>query len=1066
VKRILYSLHILLLPIFLVLCDNSLAQDIPVPSDQAISSDGLVVTYRLDSAPIQFRNAAGEPDGILIDVWRLWAEKSGIPVRFVGGYSQQTQEMVREGKADINAGLFSNQRRAEFLDFSAPILSSPYHLYFNDQIKDLTSIDDLTRFRVGVTQGSFHEDFLREHFPNVEPVLFEGYGALFDAAEREEITTFITQPLYLAHYLTKKGIANHYRFLDPPLYTRAYQAAVKDGHAGLLEIINRHMAQITTPERRAITRKWLGLQWADNRVQPLELSADEKQWLAAHEKMRLGIDPDWPPFEFIDGQGQYRGIGADFIALINNMLGIHMTPIPGLDWATVVEQARKREIDILPAASATAERKEFLSFTKPYFVYPYVIFVHEETQFVTSLTDLAGKRVAVESANATADLLRRNHPDIELVSYPDTSQALFALHRGEISAYVGNLSAAAWVLDKLGMNDIKVAAPTPYNFEQSIGVRKDWPQLVSILNRAIDQITPQQRQAIKDRWFAVRFEHISAVDARAIWRAVVFTIMFALPVLGLILWWNRRLQREIRRRKEIEAALRTSEDRYEQAMAAVQESVWEWSMETGERYFSPRLFHDLGYGDEEVPITNQAWVALIHPQDRDAREQALAEYEADPRRRETPLVLDYRVRRRDGGYAMVRAEGLATSRDSSGRTLRRVGTLRDVTALKAAEEQLRESEAQLKTILNTIPLSIVVVSLDGVILMANPHAEQEVESAGNPMVGRKMQEFYLDSTERESIMRELSERGQVRNRTIAFRTDSGKVLEGLLSVMLIKMGKQTVSLGILVNLTERMQMERDLAAARDQAEQANRSKSEFLANMSHELRTPLNSIIGFTGILKDGIVGPVNEEQAKQLGMVYGAARHLLELINDILDLSKVEAGRVDVVTERFQLAPLLEELQALMQPLADAKGLVLQREGDCPDSLVTDRGKLRQVLVNLLGNAIKFTEFGSVTVFCRQTDGIVVIEITDTGVGIAETDQERIFNTFDQVDTGVGREYEGTGLGLAICRRFVEMLGGEIEVACSAPGEGSTFRIRLPGTVVSAGVPSLPNHNPVPHSI
>ncbi len=783
----------------------------------------------------------------------------------------------------------------------------------------------------------------------------------------------------------------------------------------------------------------------DGQFAKLELSADERRWLADHPEIRLGVDPAWPPFEFIDEQGRYRGIGADVIVLLNTMLETTMTPVPGLDWREVMDQARKHEVDVLPAVRATAERREFLHFTQPYFVYPYVIFVHKNTRFVTSLADLSGKRVAVEQAYATEDLLRRHHPELVLRTYANTSEALYALSRGEVSAYVGNLNATSWVMDGLGMTDIKVAAPTPYSFEQSIGIRKDWPQLVAILNKAIEHVSPQQWQAIKSRWFAVRFEYTEAVDRRALWRAVLLTIAVALPILLFVLWWNRRLQREICRREKTEAALRTSDARYEQAIGAVKESVWDWDTETGERYFSPRLFHDLGYDDDAVPTTNQAWVELIHPDDRKKRVQALAEHEADDPGRETSMVLDYRVRRHDGSYAIIRAEGRAVSWDASRRVLRRMGTLRDITDLKAAEEQLRESEKQLKTILNAIPLSVVVVSLEGEILMANPHAEREIESTSQPLVGRNMQELYLDPTARDSVMAALSEQGQLLNREMVFRTDTGKLLEGLLSIMLIKMGRQTVSLGILVNLTERMQMERDLAAARDLAERANRSKSEFLANMSHELRTPLNAIIGFTGVIKDGMAGPVNEEQSKQLGMVYGSARHLLALINDILDLSKVEAGRVDIVTERFLLAPFLEEIHALMKPLASAKGLALRWESGCVDSLVTDRGKLRQVLVNLLGNAIKFTEAGSVTLSCRQADGEVFIEVTDTGIGIARADQARIFNTFEQADTRSEREYEGTGLGLAICRRFVEMLGGSISVVCSAPGEGSTFCICLP---------------------
>ena len=227
------------------------------------------------------------------------------------------------------------------------------------------------------------------------------------------------------------------------------------------------------------------------------------------------------------------------------------------------------------------------------------------------------------------------------------------------------------------------------------------------------------------------------------------------------------------------------------------------------------------------------------------------------------------------------------------------------------------------------------------------------------------------------------------------------------------------------------------------ATNANRAKSTFLANMSHELRTPLNSIIGFTGIIKDGMAGDVNEEQAKQLEMVYGSARHLLALINDILDLSKVEAGKVETFMEDFELEPLLQEVQSLMQLQADNKGLDLQLTGSVSEIMRTDRGKLRQVLLNLLSNAIKFTERGSVTLVCQQQGQDVIFEVIDTGIGIDKENLIRIFGAFEQIDERTEREYEGTGLGLAISRQFIELLGGEVSVL-STPGEGSIFRIVL----------------------
>jgi signal transduction histidine kinase len=237
----------------------------------------------------------------------------------------------------------------------------------------------------------------------------------------------------------------------------------------------------------------------------------------------------------------------------------------------------------------------------------------------------------------------------------------------------------------------------------------------------------------------------------------------------------------------------------------------------------------------------------------------------------------------------------------------------------------------------------------------------------------------------------------------------------------------------------------ELAETMEKARAADRLKSAFLATMSHELRTPLNSIIGFTGILLQGLVGQLNEEQKKQLGMVRGSAHHLLSLINDVLDISKIEAGQLQVNYEPFDLSASITKVEQTVRPLAGKKGLGLTIDIAPGVGMITsDMRRVEQVLLNLLSNAIKFTEQGQVTVTCSADSGTIIVRVTDTGIGIRKEDIEKVFKPFLQIDSGIARKYEGTGLGLSICKKLVRLMGGDIWVE-SVWGEGSAFSFSLP---------------------
>ncbi len=276
-----------------------------------------------------------------------------------------------------------------------------------------------------------------------------------------------------------------------------------------------------------------------------------------------------------------------------------------------------------------------------------------------------------------------------------------------------------------------------------------------------------------------------------------------------------------------------------------------------------------------------------------------------------------------------------------------------------------------------------------------------------------------------------------------YRNDAQAVVDHILA--LDKIMNLDMQLGIqsyMVHYTDTMEK---LQALNLQIEAASTAKSQFLANMSHEFRTPLNAIIGFTEVLQDQIPGPLNAEQIEYLGDVHNAGQLLLRLINDVLDLAKVEAGRLELFYETFPIAQTVRDAATALRGAAEKKGITIQLNLPPDLGLITaDQIRLKQILFNLLSNAVKFTDHGGVHVTAAIEDGQLHLAIADTGIGIRAEDMQRIFVEFSQVDASHARRHEGTGLGLALSKRLVETHGGRIWLE-SQFGTGSVFHVLLP---------------------
>jgi len=360
---------------------------------------------------------------------------------------------------------------------------------------------------------------------------------------------------------------------------------------------------------------------------------------------------------------------------------------------------------------------------------------------------------------------------------------------------------------------------------------------------------------------------------------------------------------------------------------------------------------------------------------------------------------------------------------------------------------LRLAGEEAEKLFNSSPISVAIVDRAGEFLFANKRTyELDGTEPGGKM--RNTSEIYVDPNRRAELFAKFRADGVLKDEEVHLVRRDGTTFWGLLSWQQMVYNDQPVLVTWLYDISEQKAAEAAMAEARDLAERANQTKAEFLANMSHELRTPLNAIIGYAQILQEELEDEGHTGALPDLKRIESAGKHLLGLINDLLDLSKIEAGRMEVYLEPVSLPRLLDELKSLAVPLAAAKSNVLTFEApDDAPILRTDYTKLKQSLLNLISNACKFTQAGEVKVKLLLEDDVVRFAVSDTGIGMTQEQLSRLFQAFTQADASTTRQYGGTGLGLAITRQLCALLGGDVTVT-SAPGEGSTFTIVLPRTV------------------
>jgi signal transduction histidine kinase/FixJ family two-component response regulator len=773
----------------------------------------------------------------------------------------------------------------------------------------------------------------------------------------------------------------------------------------------------------------------------IPLTTAERQWIENHRVIRVANETDWPPFDFAEN-GMAKGYSIDLLNLLAGKVGLQLQYVNGYTWEALMEMGRQREVDLFPAIWKTRQREQFLNFSPPYIDTPHILVVHKDENAIATIDDLQDRILAGIKGFASTEIAKQNYPKIQVKEVSNAAEGLRMVSYGQADAYLGSYGETDFQMRQHLITNLKIAAETSLGghipaSQLHIAVRKDWPALHGIVQKALAAVTLAEKRILQTKWIKTDADTAAAPQAISLsaeerkwirdhpvlrvafdvdWPPVEFAVDGGME--GIAADYLKRISDNLRLRfepapptswKNMMAAVQNGDlDLFSAISPTPQRGKW---LDFTDAYLSFPIVivtrHDVPYIGNLDDLADKT-ISVV---------DGYASHDLLSGKHPGLSLLPTRDVH-EGLMAVVQEEAFAF-----------IGSLASVSHVMA-----REGIMGLKVSGETpYKFNLAMAAPKGETILLNllqkglaaipPHERNAIYSKWTRISRQPKPDYSL----------------------------AWKIIAGAL-----------IFIGVILYWNRRLHhMALELKTAKVAAETANQAKSEFLANMSHELRTPLNAILGFTQLMSRA--PDISNAQQKNLETIGRSGEHLLALINDVLEFSKIEAGRIMLNREDFDLHRLLLGIEEVFRLRVQEKGisLVFEIGSDLPQYIQTDQSKLRQILINLLSNAVKFTQNGKITLRVKNKALVeeaqtkarwLHFEVADTGVGIASGEQDQIFDPFFQSD-GQQSCQEGTGLGLSISRRFADMMGSGLKVTSEA-GKGTTFcfdvRVGLVGNTQS----------------
>jgi len=770
------------------------------------------------------------------------------------------------------------------------------------------------------------------------------------------------------------------------------------------------------------------------------LTKEEIAWLNSNRhNIRYAPNPSWIPGDYIE-DGVHKGIVSDYIKLFEQKLGVTLQPVYYQNWTEIIEALKNSEVDFVGAIQQTSDRDTFLCFTQVFHKSTLGLVVRNDYNTPLSDEEIGTMKLACMENYTSTEYIRQQFPNAQIIKYNFDFSALMSTSYAETDGTVIDLMTASYLVEMHGITNLKFARQLDFNWNLRFASIKQKPILASILDKLLGTINEEQRQEIKNRW--IHFDILIKPsfyerNKMLVWgMAVILVVIFISAILI-----NLYLRNQIRIRTHDLVIARDNAVKNEKASRNLFEKHTAVKLiidpETGniiDANKSAAIFY--GWSEETLKRMN---ISQINNLPVDILKKEIKKVICREK-----TIFEFVHRKADG--SLIDVEVFSSGIQIGDKEFLH-SIIHDISDKKKTEDKLK----LLNRAIEASSASVVITDSEGNIIYINPRFAKLTGYSLKDVIGKKLRILKSGKlSESEHIqLWNCIHSGEDWVGDYQNRKKNGEFYweKSIVSPIMSSTGQLTHIVSINDDITERKKILEELIAAKDKAEESDRLKSAFLANMSHEIRTPMNGILGFTDLLLNPDLN--SEEKENYIHIVHQSGQRMLNTVNDIIEISKIEAGLVNLRNELIDVNNRVEELVQFFMPEAKKKGLKLIMEKLMPHekkNLFTDKNKLDSILTNLIKNAIKYTESGSIQLGCELKDHIILFYIKDSGIGIPKARQKAIFNRFEQADIADNRAFQGSGLGLAIAKSYVEMLGGKIWVE-SEEGKGSIFYFTLPVT-------------------